>query len=94
MRGITENAVNDIYNHIQNVCPSMKKKTNDQRFHSETRMSENRVVLLSHPQTPEREFVIKLSALEIYNEVVKDLLNPDSGPLRLLDDPEVFFFSC
>ncbi|CAA6671336.1 unnamed protein product [Spirodela intermedia] len=56
MRGITENAVNDIYNHIQN--------------------------------TPERDFVIKLSALEIYNEVVKDLLNPDSGPLRLLDDPE------
>ncbi|XP_078445883.1 ATP binding microtubule motor family protein [Wolffia australiana] len=56
MRGITENAVNDIYSHIQN--------------------------------TPEREFVIKLSALEIYNEVVKDLLNPESGPLRLLDDPE------
>ena len=33
--------------------------------------------------------MIKLSALEIYNEVVKDLLNPESGPLRLLDDPEV-----
>ncbi|TVU03385.1 hypothetical protein EJB05_51076 [Eragrostis curvula] len=38
--------------------------------------------------TPEREFVIKISAMEIYNEVVKDLLRPDSGPLRLLDDPE------
>ncbi|KAM0838239.1 hypothetical protein ACQ4PT_061105 [Festuca glaucescens] len=38
--------------------------------------------------TPEREFVIKISAMEIYNEVVKDLLQPDSGPLRLLDDPE------
>ncbi|CAL5410913.1 unnamed protein product [Camellia sinensis] len=24
----------------------------------------------------------------IYNEAVKDLLSPDSGPLRLLDDPE------
>lgn len=34
-----------------------------------------------------------MSALEIYNEVVKDLLNPDSGPLRLLDDPEVVLFS-
>ncbi|KAM0823383.1 hypothetical protein ACQ4PT_070898 [Festuca glaucescens] len=38
--------------------------------------------------TPEREFIIKISAMEIYNEVVKDLLRPDSGPLRLLDDPE------
>ena len=27
--------------------------------------------------------------MEIYNENVKDLLRPDSGPLRLLDDPEV-----
>ncbi|WOK93012.1 kinesin-like protein KIN-7A [Canna indica] len=56
MRGITENAVNDIYKYIQN--------------------------------TPERNFTIKISAMEIYNEVVKDLLKPDSGPLRLLDDPE------
>uniref|UniRef100_A0A7N0R9Q4 Kinesin-like protein n=1 Tax=Kalanchoe fedtschenkoi TaxID=63787 RepID=A0A7N0R9Q4_KALFE len=36
----------------------------------------------------EREFVLKFSAMEIYNEAVKDLLCPDSGPLRLLDDPE------
>jgi len=40
-------------------------------------------------QNPERDFPIKFSALEIYNEVVKDLLHTDSGPLRLLDDPEV-----
>lgn len=33
--------------------------------------------------------MLKVSALEIYNEIVKDLLNPDSGPLRLLDDPDV-----
>ncbi|XP_020251958.1 kinesin-like protein KIN-7A [Asparagus officinalis] len=38
--------------------------------------------------TPERNFVIKISAMEIYNEVVHDLLKPESGPLRLLDDPE------
>ncbi|OVA13008.1 Kinesin [Macleaya cordata] len=56
MRGITENAVKDIYEHIRN--------------------------------TPERDFVLKISALEIYNETVVDLLNRDSGPLRLLDDPE------
>ena len=40
-------------------------------------------------QNSDRIFVIKFSALEIYNEVVNDLLNPESSPLRLLDDPEV-----
>ncbi|GER36113.1 kinesin-like protein [Striga asiatica] len=38
--------------------------------------------------TPEREFSLKFSALEIYNENVVDLLNRESGCLRLLDDPE------
>ncbi|KAJ8753665.1 hypothetical protein K2173_026341 [Erythroxylum novogranatense] len=57
MRGITEKAVNDIYNHI---------------------------IL-----TPERDFTIKISGLEIYNENVRDLLNSESGRnLKLLDDPE------
>ncbi|PSS02060.1 Kinesin-like protein [Actinidia chinensis var. chinensis] len=56
MRGITENAVKDIYEHIKS--------------------------------TPERDFVLRLSALEIYNETVVDLLNRESGPLQLLDDPE------
>ncbi|GKV03764.1 hypothetical protein SLEP1_g16013 [Rubroshorea leprosula] len=56
MRGITENAIKDIYEHIKN--------------------------------TWERDFVLKLSALEIYNETVVDLLNRESGCLRLLDDPE------
>ncbi|KAM6569216.1 hypothetical protein CsatB_017201 [Cannabis sativa] len=57
MRGVTEKAVNDIYNHILN--------------------------------TPERDFNIKISGLEIYNENVRDLLNTDSGRnLKLLDDPE------
>ncbi|KAH9778806.1 kinesin-like protein KIN-7A [Citrus sinensis] len=57
MRGITEKAVVDIYNHIMN--------------------------------TPERDFTIKISGLEIYNENVRDLLNSESGRnLKLLDDPE------
>eukprot|EP00241_Pyramimonas_parkeae_P000097 CAMPEP_0114239446 /NCGR_PEP_ID=MMETSP0058-20121206/8468_1 /TAXON_ID=36894 /ORGANISM="Pyramimonas parkeae, CCMP726" /LENGTH=1229 /DNA_ID=CAMNT_0001351635 /DNA_START=373 /DNA_END=4062 /DNA_ORIENTATION=+ len=34
-----------------------------------------------------REFLIRLSALEIYNEVVYDLLKDGRSPLRLLDDP-------
>ncbi|PNY08458.1 kinesin-related protein 4-like [Trifolium pratense] len=36
----------------------------------------------------EREFMLKFSAIEIYNESVRDLLSPDCIPLRLLDDPE------
>lgn len=39
----------------------------------------------------EREFVLKFSAMEIYNESVRDLLSADTSPLRLLDDPEVNF---
>ncbi|WVZ91783.1 hypothetical protein U9M48_037909 [Paspalum notatum var. saurae] len=37
---------------------------------------------------PEREFILKFSAIEIYNEAVRDLLSHDPTPLRLLDDPE------
>ncbi|KAG9145243.1 hypothetical protein Leryth_008198 [Lithospermum erythrorhizon] len=36
----------------------------------------------------ERKFVLKFSAMEIYNESVRDLLSVDATPLRLLDDPE------
>ncbi|XP_049360499.1 kinesin-like protein KIN-7E isoform X1 [Solanum verrucosum] len=36
----------------------------------------------------ERDFVLKFSAMEIYNESVRDLLSEDNTPLRLLDDPE------
>ncbi|KAB1212489.1 Kinesin-like protein NACK1 [Morella rubra] len=40
-------------------------------------------------KTPERDFRIKISGLEIYNENVRDLLNSESGRnLKLLDDPE------
>lgn len=45
-------------------------------------------MLLRIAQDPEREFIIRISTMEIYNEIVKDLLRPDSGPLHLLDDPE------
>ncbi|KAF5194162.1 Kinesin-like protein kin-7f [Thalictrum thalictroides] len=36
----------------------------------------------------ERTFILKFSAMEIYNEAVRDLLSSDNTPLRLLDDPE------
>ncbi|CAI0392108.1 unnamed protein product [Linum tenue] len=37
----------------------------------------------------EREFVLKFSAIKIYNEAGRDLLGSDPSPLRLLDDPKV-----
>ncbi len=37
--------------------------------------------------------MLKVSALEIYNEVVKDLLTSDTNPLRLLDDKDVISLS-
>ncbi|CDP07439.1 unnamed protein product [Coffea canephora] len=37
---------------------------------------------------PNRQFVLKFSAMEIYNEAVRDLLSSDATPLRLLDDPD------
>ncbi|XP_004293191.1 PREDICTED: kinesin-like protein NACK2 [Fragaria vesca subsp. vesca] len=36
----------------------------------------------------DREFVLKFSAMEIYNEAVRDLLSSENAQLRLLDDPE------
>ncbi|XP_078447871.1 kinesin-like protein KIN-7F isoform X2 [Wolffia australiana] len=36
----------------------------------------------------DREFVLKFSAMEIYNESVRDLLSEDNTPLRLLDGPD------
>ncbi|KAI9112880.1 hypothetical protein K1719_016197 [Acacia pycnantha] len=36
----------------------------------------------------ERAFVVKLSVVEIYNEVVRDLLSANSSTLRLRDDLE------
>ncbi|GKV21047.1 hypothetical protein SLEP1_g31073 [Rubroshorea leprosula] len=36
----------------------------------------------------ERAFAVKFSAIEIYNEAIRDLLSTDNTPLRLRDDPE------
>ena len=41
-------------------------------------------------QTPDREFLLKLTAVEIYNEKVRDLLieNAERQNLNLIEDPE------
>ncbi|KAL6554797.1 hypothetical protein OROGR_006055 [Orobanche gracilis] len=35
-----------------------------------------------------RDFILKFSAMEIYNESVRDMLSSDRTPLKLVDDPE------
>ena len=35
----------------------------------------------------EREYQVKLSYLEIYNEMIRDLINTASGYLELREDP-------
>lgn len=41
-------------------------------------------------QTPDREYLLKLTAVEIYNEKVRDLLieHGDKQNLNLIEDPE------
>ncbi|KAL6555476.1 Kinesin-like protein KIN-7D, chloroplastic [Orobanche gracilis] len=41
-------------------------------------------------ETPDREFLLHVSYLEIYNEVVNDLLNPAGQNLRIRDGQRVF----
>ncbi|XP_039015554.1 kinesin-like protein KIN-7H [Hibiscus syriacus] len=67
MRSITEYAVYDIYNYIENMTFCFDQYV---RMGKET-------------------FLVKFRAMEIYNEAVRDLLSPDSYPLRVLNDPEV-----
>ncbi|ORY05417.1 kinesin-domain-containing protein [Basidiobolus meristosporus CBS 931.73] len=38
-------------------------------------------------ETPDREFLLRVSYLEIYNEVIKDLLNPENENLNIRQDP-------
>lgn len=40
-------------------------------------------------QHPEKEFLLRASYLEIYNETLKDLLAPESGPLKIRQDEKV-----
>jgi centromeric protein E len=44
---------------------------------------------IRHMQHPEKEFLLYASYLEIYNETIKDLLAPESGPLKIRQDENV-----
>ncbi|GAA5848696.1 hypothetical protein JCM9279_002743 [Rhodotorula babjevae] len=41
---------------------------------------------------PEKEFLLRASYLEIYNESLKDLLDPTAGPLKVRQDEQKRFF--
>lgn len=43
-------------------------------------------------QHPEKEFLLRASYLEIYNESLKDLLDPTAGPLKVRQDEQKRFF--
>jgi centromeric protein E len=40
----------------------------------------------------EKEFLLRASYLEIYNETLKDLLDPDAGPVKIRQDEKVSRF--
>ncbi|KAK3002117.1 hypothetical protein RJ639_021305 [Escallonia herrerae] len=44
-------------------------------------------------ETPSREFLLRVSYLEIYNEVINDLLDPTGQNLRIREDAQVEVFS-
>ena len=107
MNGITENAADDIFSYIKEVwlitlsyiCFKSRKRVKykdsyvDNMSTSFLRvLSACLLILIFLTQHDDLVFVLKFSALEIYNEVASDLLNPESGPLRIMDDPEVKLF--
>lgn len=46
-------------------------------------------------QLPEREFLLRVSYMEIYNEMVRDLLSDRNENLKLQEDQvNIVYFSC
>ena len=85
MTGITEFAVADIFDYIFKV--TLKKFFIS--THTTLIIYSFGSLIARTLQHEDRAFVVKFSAIEIYNEAIRDLLSPDSPPLRLRDDPEV-----
>jgi len=92
MMGITEYSMLDIYDYIDKVSSCFSLLYFLERYCEFTSVSLH-LNLFSMLQHPKREFILKFSAIEIYNEAVRDLLSHDPTPLRLLDDPEVLYSS-
>ena len=91
MDGITEYSVADIFDYINKVIILLMNLP-VWFFNLVIYQSDVNTRLLFLLQHEERAFVVKFSAIEIYNEIVRDLLSADSSTLRLRDDPEVNIF--
>ena len=92
MTGITEYSMLDIYDYIDKVSSSFSLLY-FLECHCDFTSVSLHLNLFSMLQHPEREFILKFSDIEIYNEAMRDLLSHDPTPLRLLDDPEVLYSS-
>lgn len=72
--GVIPHAISDVFQFIQNV----RKHTNS-------------LIASSNPrrlwQNPSREFCLRVSYLEIYNEILKDLLDPSKVNLKIHENP-------
>ncbi|PPD97804.1 hypothetical protein GOBAR_DD05181 [Gossypium barbadense] len=88
MTGITEYAMADIYDYIQRVMKAQWFLLLTSGYAFPLYSIFDKKANCTSMQHKEREFILKFSAIEIYNESVRDLLSADSSPLRLLDDPE------
>lgn len=49
----------------------------------------SRLINFTVLQHPEKEFLLRASYLEIYNETLKDLLAPEAGALKIRQDEQV-----
>ncbi|KAE8675599.1 Kinesin-like protein NACK1 [Hibiscus syriacus] len=81
-----------VHEGVKNVAFYYKYgQTSSGKTYTMRRISEKAVNDIYHHimNTPERDFTIKISGLEIYNKNVRDLLNSEYGRnLKLPDDPE------
>lgn len=86
--GIIPRAIDDIFTYIKNVPYFHLNQVVDLRCH---------VYILR--QSSDREFLMRISYMEIYNENLCDLLNPQAVELKVSEHYEVhkhssFFLFC
>ncbi|KAG4111241.1 hypothetical protein ERO13_D13G096900v2 [Gossypium hirsutum] len=94
MTGITEYTVADIFDYINRVMKVLTHLSStmflcllhlSRAYYFEVFFY---LLLMSSLQHKERAFVLKFSAIEIYNEAIRDLLSSENTQLKPRDDPE------
>ncbi|RDX71879.1 Kinesin-like protein KIN-7E, partial [Mucuna pruriens] len=87
---VYEQGIKEVALSVVRACIFAYGQTSSGKTHTMTGITEYAVRDLYEymEKHKDREFVVKFSAMEIYNEAVRDLLNSSATSLRLLDDPE------